>query len=172
MKDNRAIKLIAEKLNSENSDEVLFTINQIRNSGDPEILFFLIDLLKRTKNIQVSSAIVGLLMDLKNQAAVEEIISALKNEDLHDIRKTLLTSCWQSGLNYSKYLDFFVELFIVNDFEIAFEALTIIENIEESYPDDMINPIIKKLKSGHIRETGPKKELFIEMVHILENKIL
>ena len=171
MKDQKSINQIIEKLKRTNTDEVLLTINHIRNSGEPKILKILIELLNGTNDEQIFSAIVNLLNDLKIQSATSEIITAIQDDNFRKIRKNLLTSCWQSGLDYSGYLSLFVEIFIMNEFDIAFEAMTIIENIEESYTDDIINPLIAKLELNRTTQTGTKKELFPGLIDILKNKI-
>ena len=62
MKADKSINLIAEKLQSNNKDEVLFTIKQLRNTGNPKILPFVIDLLSYSKPAD-SELVFGVLED-------------------------------------------------------------------------------------------------------------
>lgn len=169
MTDDKTIKLIAKKLKSDNANELLFTIKQIRNTGDPKILPHLFELLANNKSEEVNSAIIGLLNDLKNKDCRQEVIKALKNDDYYDIHKEILTTCWQSGLDYSKEIALFVNFFAKREFEVAFEAFTIIDTFEEKIDQEIIKPLIKKLKSNIDKFKQTNKEgLFIELIHILE----
>jgi hypothetical protein len=170
MDDKKSIKLIVEKLFSNKTDEVLFAINRIRNSGQTSVLPHVIELLNSEKNSNISGAIIELLNDLKNQEGTTEIIKAIKNKSYQSIQKILLISCWQSGLDYSGYLDYFIELFISEDFEIAFEAFTIIENMDENISHEIIDPLVRKLKNEVSKSDGSKIELMIELVGILEKR--
>jgi len=168
MKDDKTINLIATKLQSKNKDEVLFTIKQLRNTGNSRMLPYVIDLLYTSKSSEIKAAIISLLGDLKDKNSTAEIVSALENEKYVSIRKELLSSCWQSGLDYSKYLGLFVNLFITGSFEEAFEAFTVMDNLEEKYHAETIDPYINELKSrvSEFKETD-KEGLFVELVHIL-----
>ncbi len=169
MTDDKIIKIAAKKLQSTKTDEVLFTIKQLRNTGDPRILPFLFELLSTSKSEQIRSSIISLLNDLKDKNCRPEVVKALRNNNYHSIHKEILTTCWQSGLDYSADIGLFVELFTKRDFGVAFEAFTIIDNFEEKMDASILKPIIVELKSNieSFKETD-KESLFVELVHILE----
>jgi len=161
--------LLVKRLQSGNTKDILFTINQIRNSGDPKILPYLFDLLITNPSIEIIEAIVKLINELKNQASTVEIVNALGNDKYNSIKKELLTSCWYSGLDYTEYLDLFVDLFIYSDFVIAFEAFTIIDTFEKEYNSEYIDSLIKDLKNNMKDNSEEKKNLLVELVHKLQN---
>lgn len=169
MTDDKTIKIMAKKLQSSKTDEVLFTIKQLRNTGDSRIMPFLFELLATSKSPQVKSSLIGLLNDLKNKDCRPEVIKALKNNKYQSIHKEILTTCWQSGLDYSADIELFIDLFIKRDFLVAFEAFTIIDNFEEGIEASVIDPLISRLKSNiaDFKETD-KEGLFVEMIHVLE----
>lgn len=169
MTDDKIIKMTAKKLQSSKTDEVLFTIKQLRNTGDPKILPYLFELLAKSKSEQIKSSIIGLLNDLKNVNCRSEVVKALKNDDYNAIHKEILTSCWQSGLDYSSDIELFIKLFIKRDFGVAFEAFTIIDNFEEGIDATVLEPLILELKSNISIFKGSDKEgLFVELIHVLE----
>jgi hypothetical protein len=169
MADDKTIKIMASKLQSSKEDEVLFTIKQLRNVGDSRIMPFLFELLATSKSNQVKSSIISLLNDLKNKDCRPEIVKALRNSNYESIHKEILTTCWQSGLDYSADIELFVELFVNRDFLVAFEAFTIIDNFEEGMEASLIEPLILNLKSNIERFKGTDKEsLFVELIHILD----
>ncbi len=169
MTDDKIIKIAAKKLKSTKADEVLFTIKQLRNTGDPRILPFLFELLSTSKSEEIRAAIIGLLNDLKDKNCRQEVVKALRNDKYHSIHKEILTTCWQSGLDYSGDIGLFVELFTKRDFGVAFEAFTIIDNFEEKVDASSLEPIIIELKSNieSFKETD-KESLFVELIHVLE----
>jgi hypothetical protein len=172
MADDKGINLIVKRLQSDDTKEVLFTINQIRNSGDPLIITSLLDLLINNPNKEITKTIIKLLNELKNQASTIEIIKALKNDKYVSLRQEILASCWNSGLDYSNYLAFFVAVFISDEFLIAFEAFTIIENFEKEYDKEIIDPLIQDIKNSINGMDENKRSLSIELVHMLEHKKL
>jgi hypothetical protein len=169
MSSKKTLSLAVEKLYSKNTDEALFALNQIRNSGNITILHQLIEFLYSGNNSEVRKGIVNIFNDLKIQEATSVIISEIKNSTSSEIQKILLTSVWQSGLNYSQHLEFFVDLFISGSFEIAFEAFTIIDSMESGINAQMNETLIKKLKFSTSEISGDKAGLLVELVHVIEH---
>jgi hypothetical protein len=168
MSDNKRINLLIEKLYSKNTSEAIFALNQIRNSGNPNILPQLLEFLYCGANNEVRKGIIEILNDLKIQAATSEIINAIKNSKSQDIQKILLTSIWQSGLDYSAHLEIFVDLFISGNFEIAFEAFTIIDNMDCNIDSQNIDILINKLKFSASDIGNEKADLLVELVRVIQ----
>jgi hypothetical protein len=85
----------------------------------------------------------ALLEPTITRAESEEIFSKLKETNAQPLmvngikfaqrmeEKTILTAaCWECGLDFSKDILFFVELACDNDFKLAMDALTVVENCE------------------------------------------
>ncbi len=170
MTEDKGIKLLVKRLQSDNTKDILFAINQIRNSGDPKILPVLFDLLIANPNKEINQAIIELLNELKNQACTEVIIEALKNEKYFSIRKELLVSCWHSGLDYSDYLSFLVGMVHSSDFLISFEVFTIIESFEKEYDIELIDSLAQALYENLNEMKEEKRNLIIELIRLLETK--
>lgn len=170
MTDEKSIILLSKSLKSNDITEVLSSLNQIRVSGDSKIIFNILDLLISNPPIEISKAIIELLNEVKNQSVAEIIVKALEEERFIPIRKELIASCWSSGLDYSKYLNFFVDIFISSDFIIAFEAFTLIETFDNQISKEIIDPLIDKLKGNMNSMPDSKKSLLHELVHLLEER--
>ena len=170
MSESKQNKLIINRLLSDNTDEVIFTINKLRNTGNKNLIPYLIDLLAKHKNNKVKESIINLLYDLKYQSAAEAIINAIKSDKYKHIREELLTVCWQSSLDFSIYIDVLTEKFMEGSFNESFEAFTAIESIEDKLDAELANRSIALLKDGISNVEENKKDLLIELVHILENK--
>ncbi len=164
------VNLLISKLRSKKEEEVLFTIKQLRNSGNSLILPHLFDVLTETKSDNIRKEAVKLLNDLKDENSKLEIIKALKNEKYASLHKDILSSCWQSSLDYSSDLAVFVDLFKKSDFEMAFEAFTVIDNFEHKAQLPDLEQHITNLKNDISRfKDTDKEQLYVELVHILKS---
>ncbi|MCF6241715.1 MAG: HEAT repeat domain-containing protein [Bacteroidales bacterium] len=163
-------KLIINKLQSNDIEEVLFALKELRNTGNKNLIPVVIELLSKHKNERVKKSITELLYDLKYQAAAPYIVEAIKSDNYKEIRAQLLSVCWQSRLDFSEYIPVFIEQFIKGSFSVAFEAFTAIDSMDAKIEENLALESIKKLKNELSSIAENKKELLVELVHILENK--
>ncbi len=170
MSESKQNKLIINRLLSDNTEEVLFTINKLRNTGNKELIPYLIDMLATHKSTKVKDSIINLFYDLKYQSAVDAIIKAIKSDKYSIILEQLLSICWQSSLDFSNYIDVLTEKFIKSSFKEAFEAFTAIESIESKVDSKLAENCVAALKKEINNIEENKKELLVELVHILERK--
>ncbi len=169
MKNNNT-KLIINKLKSKKEEELIFTIKQMRHRGNAIILPHLFDMLIVNKSENVRKEAVKLLNDLKDESCKIEIIKAIKDEKYRSLRKELVSSCWQSSIDFSSELAVFVDVFKKADFETAFEAFTVIDNLKHDADLPNLTDTINDLKQDIARFKGSDKEqLYVELVHILEH---
>ena len=168
MANLKANKLIIKKLFSNNVKDVLFTIKGLRNTGNVEIIPHLIKLLNEHDDKKVKDALSIFFNDLKSQKASEQIIDAVKNDDLKNIHHILLSSCWQSNLDYSSYFNEFIDKFFSGTYLDSIETLTVIENFDSKISDVNLQNAMSKLKFEINNVTADKKELLVELVHVLE----
>jgi hypothetical protein len=120
-----------------------------------------------TEDPHVRKTIENFFNDMKDQSVTAELIREIKKELGHDTITMLISSCWQSGLNYSGYCSDLVNIFLISDYVIALECLTVIEESVASISRQMRNDII-----GIIREftgnRGPEKQrLTDELIAVL-----
>ena len=83
-----------------------------------------------TSSEEVRKTVLSLFGELKDKASVEVLMDMIVDNHYLPVRKELITSCWQNGLDFSPYLSQFVDWVIETDMEIAFEAFTVIENLD------------------------------------------
>ncbi len=76
-------------------------------------------------------------MILRIRLFVEEVINEIRKPWKSDTISMLVSSCWQSGLNYSDYSLDLAKVFLRGDYVTAVECLTVIEESvhEMSKPD-------------------------------------
>ena len=79
----------------------------------------------------------------------------------------LITSCWQSGLDYSDNIDSFIDFFMENSFDIAFECLTVIEQSVDHLDPQKRNELIRIIKEKASNQPSDKTALVHELVNVL-----
>ena len=76
---------------------------------------------------------------LKDMKAQKLLVDAIKNAERIEEKIILTATCWECGLDFSSDFLFFVELTCQENFELAMEALTVVE-----YNDsDLETPLLK-----------------------------
>ena len=152
-------KEILTNLKSTDSEFVLETIDKVRGSGNNFILLEPIDLVHNTEHPEIKKSVLNLLSELKNQESVPSLIAAIKNEKYTNERKDLLACCWQNGLSYNEYLPVFIDLVIHEEFLIAFEAFTVIENICGRVEDEVIDA--EKIKVNDALKNASEQKAYL-----------
>jgi len=165
------IKQIRSGLSSKDSQIVINTLQQVKNSGSSVLIPELIDLLRKSDIHEVRDHLVSILNNLKYQSSVPELVQAIRQEDQSEMVSLLVAACWKNGLDYSQYIDDFIRVFLEYDYMTALDALTVIENATGSLDHASTRMRIDKLKS-YMDQTGEDKRMLIrELIHILSRKM-
>jgi HEAT repeat protein len=155
----------------ENSDQehILTTIHEIRNSGSVKILPVLFSMVNKNTDQLVRNEILKLLSEIKSQEAVPLIAESLDKNDFGDYLPSFIAACWQSGLDFSKFLRVFAGLFIQADYKSALEAFTVIEESLSNASEAEIYDCIHFLKEAECMVTDEKLPLFRELRKVVES---
>ena len=122
----------------------------------------------KTDNSSVKRLITQFLNDLKDQSSCEEVISEIRKVLKPDTLRMLVSSCWQSGLNYSAYSSVFAEQFITGDYLTAIECFTVIESSVENLTRPEKDSLIHQIREGSSGNIGEKMALAMELISVLE----
>jgi hypothetical protein len=152
---------------STNLSRIVETLDEFKVSGTISDLPILIEALHQAKEAEVKSVIILIMSNLKNERSVGCLIEAIGNPRYKSELKTLLTCCWENGLDYSNHLSFFVDLLIKNDFEIAFEAYTVILNLVTGINHSVTDAEIDKLGKAVLVVDEQKKVLLLDVIDFL-----
>ena len=155
-------------LNSKDKKVILEGIEKLRSKGNINDLPAILDFLVTPNNPEVEKALYNFIFDIKDQKAVEPIIAAIQNSEYQNIQKKLIEMCWQSSLKFAPHLGLFVDLLIEGDFEVAFEAFTVIENMEENLEPSMKQKEMTKIKDAISSAQEDRKGMLHEAFHIIE----
>jgi hypothetical protein len=147
---------------------VLKTLRKLRTAGNSTYIPDLLSLLSRTRNEVIEKELIRFLADVKEQGVVPLVVEGLKKPALKAARAGILSAIWQSGLDYSSYMHFFIQLFLEGDYPVALESFTIIEQSIEHLSDQEIDKGRKNLLDSLDRVSEDKKPLARELVNLLQ----
>ena len=143
---------------------IYYLRNKIQSAGYiPEV----INLLYETKNDNIRRESYFFLADMKDASGIPFIIEALKNRQYQPIWHEIIATCWQSCLNFSGYLETFIEIFLEEDYLTALESFSVIEQsiiyLEDERREHYRNYLISNLED--IKED--KRPLAKELINIM-----
>jgi hypothetical protein len=105
--------------------------------------------------------------DLKDQSVCQEVIEEIRKQWKSDTISMLVSSCWQSGLNYSNFSIDLTKVFLEGDYITAIECLTVIEESVHNLSKATRAKILKMLEESPVTQITEKKELMLELISIL-----
>lgn len=138
----------------------------INNSEDK--ITKLISLLTNPANKSVKEEA---LITLKKEKGGDLLLLAIASPKAKEVRHILVAACWESEINFSKYLPFFILLALDEDYLTSLEAITCIENMEGPFQEDDVKNAIKKIKEAKKIITNEKLVLLNDLVVTLEGFI-
>jgi len=162
-------KELIKNLQSGKTETVISALKLIASEGNNDLLTEVIKLFHQTTNNTIQQEIIKIIEHLKDPKSVPVIINAIENKDFADQLPVLVAACWKNGLNYEEYTETFVQVFIEGDFQLAFDAFTVIDNLEEIKQQDAEGCLIK-LRNAFDNISDDKKRLITELINIINDK--
>jgi len=156
---------------SEDDAQVLTALTRIEQDGDAKAIRPLLDALARSSSPAVHQRITNLLYQVKAGNAVEELLAALDEPALLDVRRTVLATFWNAGLDVREHLDRFVDIALAGDAQECFECLTVIEN-QEIWPEKACRLALGKVRKAAANEPDAYKGAMLQdLVGVLEFRL-
>ncbi len=154
-KKNR-MDLAFAALLSDDDVQVLEALTRIDEDGDARAIQPLLQKLARTNSAEVRSRITNMLNQVKAKDAGLELLKALEDPTLLDVRTTILATFWNAGIDVRDHLDRFISIAIDGDANETFECLTIIEN-QEIWPEKASRLGLSRIKVAAAAEKDTYK---------------
>lgn len=129
---------IIKDLKSDNKENILTAIKQLRSHGQKEAIVEVLDLYIQTTDQDVKSHLTNLLFDLKSETTIQPLFKAINNSKYKSIKPFIISIFWQSSLDVSEHLNTLVRLAVEGDFNVCLEVLTIIENFDTTFDEQDI----------------------------------
>jgi hypothetical protein len=169
IKSEKRIKELDEILNKDNNKVITEAIDLLRQEKPFEgAIGLLTAFFDKSDDFSIRKNITGFMNDLKDQSVCQEVINEIRKQWKPDTISMLVSSCWQSGLNYSEYSLDLAKVFLKGDYITAIECLTVIEESVRELSKATKEEIMKMLEVTHISQINEKKELTLELIAILE----
>ena len=128
------------------------------------------------------SAIISLLTDPENKELKEQtllvlkksnagdlLLSSISNQAVKNKKHILIAACWESEINFSSKLPFFINLVNASDYLVTLEAITVIEHMEGPFSKTDLEKGIKKLKTEQKTAPSEKALLLKDLIIKLES---
>ncbi|HEX2920872.1 MAG TPA: hypothetical protein VHO50_06895 [Bacteroidales bacterium] len=131
------------------------------------VIGLLADCYDSNKSTSVTKAIEGFMNDMKEKSLQPELMSEIRKNHKPATKGMLVASCWQSGIDYSEYCLDFAEAFLNNEYMVAIECLTVIEESSGKLDQKTKKEIIKLIDGFSDLATDEKKPLINELKLIL-----
>lgn len=155
-KKDEKLKLVLADLQSGDDKKVAKAIKSLELKGNASAIKPLVDALLAGISEKNHGAIIELLSSLKDTSAVVEVMDVLDDEKYLSIRQQILSTVWNTKVDFSGYIDSFVEIATTGDFMEAVECLTIIENLEG--PFEELDILECQLHLKNYMESNPPKD--------------
>jgi hypothetical protein len=155
---------LKKSLFSAKTDVVISAIEKVKEKGNKLYIPLLFDLLNSSPELEIETEIKNLLGTIKDKNTVNSFMRAIEDDKYKGIRKTILTACWQNGLDFSTFLPVFIDLVIQEDWETAFEAFTVIDNFEFLPGVEIINFSITKINQAMPNVSDQQKYFLNEIL--------
>lgn len=152
---------LLQLLQSSNNEKVAEAIEQLRVVGTSAYLPLLARMLMEHTSLEIKEQIQRMLGELKDKSVIPVMAELLKDEALQTIHSRLLTACWSNGLDYSPYLSLLVDFVIDGNGETAFEALTVVENLEVLPEPEVCQQEIVRINRA-IQTSSPDKTYLLQ----------
>lgn len=146
-KHQQKLQKILADLNSDDSKKISKALKSLEVHGDSSVIKPLAKRLLQGVSETNESEIIELLSSLKDTSSVVEIMDVLGDSEFRPIRQKILTSVWNTKVDFSNYIDEFVEIAVNGNFMEALDCLTIIENLEGPFMEENILECQLHLKS-------------------------
>ncbi len=106
------------------------------------------------------------LLILKKEKAGYLLVSAIKKAKKD--KAILVAACWESEINFSSDLLFFIELALDTDYLISLEAITVIATMEGPFKGDDVKTAIEKVKEEQKKLNNERVVLLNDLLFSLE----
>jgi hypothetical protein len=86
---------------------------------------------------------------LKEASAQDLLVKTITTAERANEKSILAAACWESGLDFTSHFLFFVELALHEDFQLALEALSVVQNIEGKLNEETLNKAVDLIDAAH-----------------------
>jgi hypothetical protein len=169
IKSDAKLKKLTTVFNNNNRNHITEAIDILRDEEPFEgAIGFLTSIYDGTVEKEIHKAVENFMNDIKDLSAIPEVIEEIRRGWKPETTRMLVSSCWQSGLDYSSYSSDFAETFVKGDYITAIECFTVIEEFAHELTRKKKDEIIKSLEMSKFHNTNEKNALTHELISFLQ----
>jgi len=169
IKSEKKLKELAAILGKKNVILISEAIKSLRDEQPYEgAIGLLVSYYDKAEDLSIRRTIEGFLNDLKDKSIRPEVIAEIKKPWKASTISMVVSSCWQSGMDYSDYLGDLARVFLEGDYSTAVECLTVIEESVHNSDRSKKDEIIRAVENNPVTTVDEKTALTLELISILE----
>lgn len=170
---DKKIKTLILDLRPGDINRQLAAIKSLKVHGDHTVVIPFLDVLLNEDDDRIQIEIVDALNTVKLSAVPAIIAKALVEEKYAPLRQILLSSVWNSGLDYKPYIKDIITATIQGDLLEAIECITIIENIEGELTEEQIMDaqlVLNEYLASNMSDNSQRMDLLREIALLLQER--
>ncbi|WP_133122144.1 hypothetical protein [Brumimicrobium salinarum] len=129
---------LLKDIRSGEEKSIIEALKALKVNGDDQVIKPIIKVWNAGVSDLAEQEIITFLGDIKSTTSADTLMSILLDTAYNAIHLPLLTTIWNSKVDYSEYIVEFVNLAVKHDFMVSLECLTIIENMEGPFEEHHI----------------------------------
>jgi len=169
---NKKVQQLLIDIQQGDAKKVIKAIKGLESHGNNSVLEPLLHYWKTVTEPLVDKELGDFFAALKDTDSRHEIMEVLLNEEGEEFRIKLLTSIWNSKVDFSDYLAQFVRLASEGGFMETLECLTILENLDGPYEEEQFfesQIALKNYLDNRASSTDQKAHLMSEIALIIKD---
>jgi len=156
-KKDAKLKQILLDLSTDDAKKISKAVKALEKNGDPSVIKPLAEKLMSGVSEKNQKEILELFCSFKDTSITSYMMDLIEDDHFRPIRQVLLSSVWNTKVDFSDYIDEFVQIAVEGDFMETLECLTIIENLEGPFMEENILEAQLHLKN-FLEQPGDKDE--------------
>lgn len=170
MKKEKFDQLVRD-LKSQEENIALRAVSNVRKTGEPEILPVLAKLMLSSNNEKLVESIKSIFIDLKDPRAAAIMTEIIDSPDFTSDKAFFVSTCWQSKVDYSEYLGFFVDIVIGDEMTTSIEALTVIEEMLGPFDETELMDSLDRVHEYLDFPTNENEALVSALPELLQSRL-
>ncbi|HUW04717.1 MAG TPA: hypothetical protein VMW01_00510 [Williamwhitmania sp.] len=151
-------------------EDIIKNLESLREIGTLSSLEVILENVRTQPSEAIKRKIYELVADLKNKLATPIIANFTLACGNIKIQTELISASWQSRLDFSEYLEPYINMTIEGDILLTHEILTLVEENCQATEETQVISSIGKIKD-HLHTFSPEKKLLmVDLINILEEK--
>ncbi len=143
-------KLFLTKLNTESDQDLLKTIAYYRKNSDLDLLPSILDLLASNRGQEIKDAIAQMCLDIRTADTAITVMDYIGQTPHTQVRRQLMSIIWQTGQDLSLRAGQIVKILLQeDDFQAAFDCLTVLENCTETITPDTASSLLEMVRAAN-----------------------